>query len=83
MATQTLDLNRCTVEEIVQAEIPQVSRDRAEVLVSYREENGSFESWDEVKDVPGFSDEMVENLRDAGMVLGQSDEDWEEYRGGE
>lgn len=32
--------------------------------------NGPFQSWDDVKQVPGFEDRIVENLQQAGLTIG-------------
>ena len=65
-----IDLNRASAQEIAEADIPQVSLERANDLVEYREENGPFQSWDDVKRVPGFSQGMIDNLRQSGVTLG-------------
>lgn len=70
---RTLNLNEATVDEIVEADVEQVDEERAEDLVRYRDEHGPFRSWDDVKCVPGFSDRMVQNLREAGATLGEEE----------
>ena len=37
-----------------------------------REKTGPFRDWEDVKEVPGFDDKMVENLRAAGLTVGRS-----------
>ena len=43
---------------------------RARYLIEQRNKLGSFTSWEQVKQVPGFEDKMVENLRNAGLTIG-------------
>ncbi len=79
MTVKNIDLNRASAEEIVRANIQHMSPDRVRDLIEYREENGPFESWDEVKTVPGFNQQMVDDLLEAGVILGQEeDEDLED-----
>ena len=70
---QNLDLNRASVEEIANAGIAQVSEERARDLVEYRDEHGSFDSWEELQDVPGFNQGMIDNLKEAGVTLGNEE----------
>jgi competence ComEA-like helix-hairpin-helix protein len=67
---QNVDLNRASAEEIVSANIPQVNEEHARELVQYREENGMFESWDELQDVPGFDQSIIDALQEAGVTMG-------------
>lgn len=63
-----MDINKASAEELEQAF--QVDGTRARYLVEYRNKNGGFRSWEDVKRVPGFEDKMVENLRAAGLNIG-------------
>lgn len=73
--TKTIDINRCSAQELADAGIPQIDEERARKLVEYRGEKGRFKSWDEVQKVPGFNSEMVQNLQGAGATLGEADEE--------
>ncbi len=44
-----------------------LGRERAQRIV----ENRPFRSWDDLKRVEGFSDKLVDDLRQAGATLGQ------------
>jgi competence ComEA-like helix-hairpin-helix protein len=66
-----MDINKASAEELEQAF--EVDGTRARYLVDYRNKNGGFRSWDDVKKVPGFEDKMVENLRTAGLTLSGAD----------
>ncbi|HZU24058.1 MAG TPA: helix-hairpin-helix domain-containing protein [Bryobacteraceae bacterium] len=66
-----MDINKATAEQLEKAF--EVDGTRARYIVDYREKQGPFRSWEEVKQVPGFEDRMVENLRAAGLTLGSGD----------
>jgi len=63
-----MDINKATPEELEKAF--QVDGIRAGYIIERRDKQGPFRSWEEVKQVPGFEDRMVENLRAAGLTLG-------------
>ena len=58
-----LDLNTISVDEMLRHSHAQISTERAETLIKYRDVNGPFQSWDDVKKVPGFADRLVEGLK--------------------
>lgn len=63
----TVNLNVDPLEEI--ARVPGLDRERAEALLLYREENGPFRNWGELRQVPGFEDEeLVEIVRRAAVL---------------
>lgn len=64
-----IDLNSAGVDEL--SNIPFIGRQRAEAILRYRDEHGFFRSWDDVKNIPGFSDSLVDNLKDQGFTLGR------------
>lgn len=64
-----MDLNRASVQDL--EKIPGLGREEAEKIVQYRDENGGFDSMDEVENVPGFSSEMVDVLRKSGATVGE------------
>ena len=66
------DLNVATVEEL--EKIKQIGREHAQAIADYREENGDFESWEEVSQVPGISAGMVEAIQKSGYSLEVSEE---------
>jgi competence protein ComEA len=75
-----MDINKATAEELEKAF--QVDGTRAGYLIERRNKQGPFRTLDDVKQVPGFEDRMVENLRAAGLTLG-SDRSEPNQRGGE
>ena len=71
-----MNLNTADVDELAQ-NIPGLGKQRAQHIIDYREQNGPFQSWDDLNDVPGFSDQMVEVVQRSGATLGEGSE--EEY----
>ncbi len=66
-------LNEAKAQDL--EKIEGIGHQRAQDIVNYREENGDFESWDDVKKIPGFSEEMVDVLRTNGADWGEDEED--------
>ena len=62
------DLNNASVENL--EKIEGIGRKRAEEIVRYRDQNGGFKSWGDVRGTPGFSDEMVHVLQSDGSEWG-------------
>jgi competence protein ComEA len=65
-----IDLNSASVEDLT--EIEGISRSRAEAIVEDRERNGPFRDFEDVREVPGISDRMVEKLEEEATVGGGS-----------
>ena len=59
-----VDLNSAPEEQL--AEIPSVGPDKARVLVLHR----PFDSWIEVRRLPGFSAGLIDDLKNGGAWLG-------------
>lgn len=62
-----LNLNTASMEDL--ANIGGISRERAQLLLDYREEYGEFRTWDDVRNVPGFSQQVVEQLKRQGAAF--------------
>lgn len=62
-----VNLNTASVEEL--KGIPGLGEDKARQLVNYREKNGPFESWEDLSDIPGFSDNQIEALKKAEVEI--------------
>ena len=67
-----MDINKASAEELENAF--QVDGTRAGYLIERRRKQGPFRSWEDVKQVPGFEDRMIENLRAAGLTIGSEGE---------
>jgi competence protein ComEA len=61
-----MDLNTASADDL--ARVPSIGGSRARKIVRYREENGPFESVDELCDVDGFGDTLKADLRSALTV---------------
>jgi DNA uptake protein ComE-like DNA-binding protein len=59
-----IDLNSATLDEI--AALPMVGRQRAQAIVDHR----PFNSWEEVRRVPGLDAGMVDDLKSGGARIG-------------
>jgi competence protein ComEA len=64
-----IDLNTADVSEL--SVIEGLGYERAQDIVDYRDDNGGFETLDELLEVPGITEEMVELLRDSGVMVGE------------
>lgn len=53
--SELVNLNNASLEDL--ARVPGISRELAEALLMYRDQNGPLANWDELRDVPGFEDE--------------------------
>lgn len=62
-----LNLNTASMEDL--AKITGISRERAQLLLDYREEYGEFRTWDDVRNVPGFSQHVIEELKKKGAAF--------------
>lgn len=57
-----VNLNTATKEQLM--EITGVGDKKADIILQYRQEHGQFKSVDELKDVSGFGETSVANIRD-------------------
>lgn len=62
-----MDLNTATLEDL--SRIEGLPEDRARLLVYHREEYGEFRTWDDVRAVPGFTQNLIEQLKRGGARL--------------
>ena len=60
-----IDLNNASEEEL--EKIGGIGRERARRIIEARPLN----SWDDLKKIEGFSETLVNNLREAGATLGK------------
>jgi competence protein ComEA len=59
-----VDLNSASIEELER--VGGLGRERAQRII----QNRPFRSWDDLKRIEGFSDKLVEDLKNAGATLG-------------
>lgn len=55
----TVSINTATVDELAKA-MNGVGKKKAQAIVSYREEHGPFKALEDLKQVPGMGDSLVE-----------------------
>ncbi len=60
LAAEKVDINTATVEQLV--EIKGIGEVLAKRIVEFRQENGDFNSLDELTQVKGFGEKMLEKL---------------------
>jgi competence ComEA-like helix-hairpin-helix protein len=63
-----VDINTATAQELER--VGQIDGARAQYLVDYRERQGRFSTWEQVKQVPSYEDGMIERLQKAGFTVG-------------
>ncbi len=56
-----VNINTASEDEL--AKVPDIGSARAQQLVEYRSEHGLFDSVDELVNVPGFSERLIDGLR--------------------
>ncbi|GBE03431.1 comE operon protein 1 [bacterium BMS3Abin09] len=61
-----IDLNAATVKEL--AALPGVGKKRAQAIVTYRTENGKFESIDEIMKIDGIGKKTLTKIRERVIV---------------
>ncbi len=67
MDMPNVDLNSASLEEL--SEMDMIGRKRAEDLIQEREKRGGFKEWKDLKQVPGFSEMLIEDLKDNGATI--------------
>jgi hypothetical protein len=55
------------------ASLPKISEERAQMLVDER----PFDSWEEIDELPGFDEKVVQDIQKGGGYLGEQEE-WSE-----
>lgn len=61
-----VDLNTADVEQLIL--LDGIGEAKAQAILDYREENGPFESWEEVDQVKGISMNMIEAWEDKAVI---------------
>ena len=57
----SISLNTATKEELMQ--LPGIGESKAELIIRYREENGSFQNIEEIKNIKGIGDSIFEKIK--------------------
>lgn len=63
-----IDLNTASREELM--EVDGMTPDAADAIIRYREENGFFESVEELRDLPGITPIVLDQMYDTFEVTG-------------
>ena len=63
---KNLDLNTATEQELTFV----FGRNHAKKIVDYRNQDGPFKSWEDLKRIPGIVGPMVDTLKRLGCTLG-------------
>ncbi len=54
-------INNSSYEEL--AKVPELGNNLAKEIIDYREQHGKLKNWDELMDLPGFTNMMVKDLQ--------------------
>ena len=65
--SNNLDLNTATEQQI--ASIQGMNKEYARKIVDFRNQNGQFDSWEDLKGIPGLSANMLETLKRHGCTV--------------
>ena len=61
------DLNTATEQQL--ASIQGLNKDQAKKLIEFRNQNGTFNSWEDLKRVPGMQGTMMDQLKRQGITV--------------
>jgi len=71
MAQKKVNINTASKEEL--ASLPELGDERAQMLMDER----PFDSWEEIDELPGFDERLVQDIQKGGGYLGE-EEEWSE-----
>jgi DNA uptake protein ComE-like DNA-binding protein len=63
MAEKKINLNRANFDEL--ASLRMVGETRAQFIIDHR----PYHNWDEIREVPGLSEKMVEDMKRSGATI--------------
>ena len=66
--SKNLDLNTATEQELTG--IQAIGKDHAKKIIDYRNQNGPFTSWEDLKRIPGMPGNMMDTLKRQGCTVG-------------
>jgi DNA uptake protein ComE-like DNA-binding protein len=62
-----VNLNSANLEDL--ENLPMLGRERAENIIKFRKNYGGIRSWDDLKEIAGFSRGLIEDLRQSGATI--------------
>ncbi len=68
MAQKKININKASKEELVS--LPKLGDERAQTLIEER----PFDSWEEIDELPGFDEGLVQDIQKSGGYLGEEEE---------
>jgi DNA uptake protein ComE-like DNA-binding protein len=68
-----ININTATKEEL--ASLPKIGEERAQTLIEER----PFDSWDEIDELPGFDEGLIEDIQKGGGYLEVEEVEEEEW----
>ena len=67
MSKNSVDLN--TADQVAIERIQGVGPSLAAKIVDYRDQNGPFKTWEDLKKIPGMSAAMIDTLKNQGVTI--------------
>ncbi len=71
MAQKKVNINTASKDELTS--LPKIGDERAQMLIDER----PFDSWEEIDELPGFDEKLVQDIQNGGAYLGE-EEEWSE-----
>lgn len=68
-AQKRININTASKEEL--ASLPKISEERAQTLIEER----PFDSWDEIDELPGFDEALIQDIQQGGGYI-ETEEKW-------
>ncbi len=62
-----LDLNTATEQELMG--IQGIGKDHVKKMIEYRNQNGPFKGWEDLKRIPGMPGNMLDTLKRQGCTI--------------
>jgi competence protein ComEA len=65
--SQNVDLNSVSAQDLER--VPVVGKEHARKIVEFRQKNGQFKNWEELKRIPGITPDMLDTLKRSGYTV--------------
>lgn len=70
---KTVNINTATLEQL--EKVPLMTKEMAEGIINYREENGDFQVLEELLQIPGFTRELLRKMKPFLLLEGLGGEE--------